>query len=269
VSPSGRLPVTFPAHETDVIRPSWSDAIEYTEGLHVGWKALHDQPVDFPFGHGLSYSSFSYQWAAPPPAHALPAVAMPVVAPSELSRVRPLAHEREECWWPCGRTTECRNGFCGAAGVCCRVGRDLSDPSCRGTIGCDDKHCCVANVTAQSPPSTPAHQPPALAGRTDRPALTLRITVTNTGAVAAAEVAQLYLAFPAGYGEPPLLLRGFFKTAVLQPGHSEELRFELRDSDLAVWDVGAEEWRRATGTFEAKIGRSSRDEHSLRCNFEA
>ena len=86
---------------------------------------------------------------------------------------------------------------------------------------------------------------------------------------AAAEVAQLYLAFPPGYAEPALLLRGFAKTAPLAPGQAQELRFELSDRDLAVWDVTSEEWRRATGRFTATIGRSSRDEHSLSCVFDA
>ena len=93
--------------------------------------------------------------------------------------------------------------------------------------------------------------------------------MTNSGAVPAAEVAQLYLAFPPGYAEPALLLRGFAKTAPLAPGQAQELLFELSDRDLAVWDVTSEEWRRATGRFTATIGRSSRDEHSLSCVFDA
>ena len=38
----------------------------YTEGVHVGWRALEDVPVAFPFGHGLSYSSFDWKYALPP-----------------------------------------------------------------------------------------------------------------------------------------------------------------------------------------------------------
>ncbi len=37
------------------------------------------------------------------------------------------------------------------------------------------------------------------------------VTITNTGALAGSEVAQLYIAFPESAGEPPLQLKGFAK----------------------------------------------------------
>ena len=42
----------------------------YDERLAVGWRALVDQPVSFPFGHGLSYTRFLYTWLATPQRHA-------------------------------------------------------------------------------------------------------------------------------------------------------------------------------------------------------
>jgi beta-glucosidase len=41
--------------------------------------------------------------------------------------------------------------------------------------------------------------------------LTAVFTIKNTGSVYGAEVAQLYLGFPASAGEPPKVLRGFRK----------------------------------------------------------
>ena len=272
VSPSGRLPVSFPHAQSDTIAPSRGSVIEYTEGLGVGWKGLIGRQVDYPFGFGLSYSSFSYQWAGSRPTHARPAASLRSITPSEMGGAGPpVRHAGEECWWECDKTSgSCRSGFCGTAGACCRHAYGSDDEaSCgQGALGCEDKHCCVLAAGHSRPPP---HPPPmsASAAGAETPALELRINVTNSGAVPAAEVAQLYLAFPPGYAEPALLLRGFAKTAPLAPGQAQELRFELSDRDLAVWDVTSEEWRRATGRFTATIGRSSRDEHSLSCVFDA
>ena len=38
----------------------------YDEGVHIGWRALQGRPVAFEFGAGLSYTSFTYAWSAPP-----------------------------------------------------------------------------------------------------------------------------------------------------------------------------------------------------------
>ena len=65
VNPSGRLPVTFPDNEdqTARLRPTRAPAVDYTsEGLLVGYRyydALGLTPA-FPFGHGLSYTTFAY-----------------------------------------------------------------------------------------------------------------------------------------------------------------------------------------------------------------
>jgi len=45
----------------------------------------------------------------------------------------------------------------------------------------------------------------------DAPSLTATFQIKNSGSVYGAEVAQLYLGFPANAGEPPKVLRGFRK----------------------------------------------------------
>ncbi len=66
VNPSGKLPVTFPRSLADVparTPQQWPGAggqVDYSEGLLVGYRwydAEHIQP-EFPFGFGLSYTSF-------------------------------------------------------------------------------------------------------------------------------------------------------------------------------------------------------------------
>jgi beta-glucosidase len=86
VNPSGKLPITFPKSEDDlphktIVRPppgtyppsnpnSWRQALEgypafqttFDEGLKIGYKwydAEKKQPL-FPFGYGLSYTTYSY-----------------------------------------------------------------------------------------------------------------------------------------------------------------------------------------------------------------
>ena len=67
--PAGRLPVTFPAREEDL--PTAGDpqkypgnadgALTYKEGVLIGyrWFDAHDLAVAYPFGYGLSYTTFA------------------------------------------------------------------------------------------------------------------------------------------------------------------------------------------------------------------
>ncbi|BGP48137.1 hypothetical protein JCM10450v2_004009 [Rhodotorula kratochvilovae] len=84
-------------------------------------------------------------------------------------------------------------------------------------------------------------------------------TVTNTGDVAGAEVAQLYLTFPTSTPNkmPPRSLRGF-KKPHLAPGAASSVTFELRKKDLAVWDVTRGGWILPRGEFTIAVGSSSR-----------
>ncbi|KAF7290169.1 Fn3-like domain-containing protein [Mycena indigotica] len=83
-------------------------------------------------------------------------------------------------------------------------------------------------------------------------------TLKNTGRVAGAEVAQLYLTFPAAYNEPPRLLRGFSRV-FLGAGQSKGVSIPLRVKDLSVWDVVAQKWVLVKGEVGVAVGASSRD----------
>lgn len=68
VNPSGRLPLSFPVQESDSPLqtpeqyPGVNGTVTYTERLQVGYRWFNSAGVAprYPFGHGLSYSSFSF-----------------------------------------------------------------------------------------------------------------------------------------------------------------------------------------------------------------
>jgi beta-glucosidase len=57
--------------------------------------------------------------------------------------------------------------------------------------------------------------------------------VTNSGKLAGDEVAQLYLTFPAVPGAPLRALRAFQRVH-LEPGASQQVRFQLQPRDLSM-----------------------------------
>lgn len=84
---------------------------------------------------------------------------------------------------------------------------------------------------------------------------TVSATVTNTGSVAGAEVAQLYVGIPNGLVRQ---LRGFEKP-VLAANESASVSFPLTRRDLSTWDVAAQKWLLQTGSYSVYVGSSSRD----------
>lgn len=84
---------------------------------------------------------------------------------------------------------------------------------------------------------------------------TVTATVTNSGDVAGAEVAQLYVGIPDG---PVRQLRGFEKPA-LEAGGSATVSFSLTRRDLSTWDTTAQKWLLQSGDYSLYVGSSSRD----------
>jgi beta-glucosidase len=83
----------------------------------------------------------------------------------------------------------------------------------------------------------------------------VQVTVTNTGSLEAAEVAQLYLGIP---NSPPKQLRGFEKMLLCRQ-ESGIAKFNLTRRDISVWDVEAQDWIVQKGRYNIYVGASSRD----------
>jgi len=175
-NPSGKLPITFPQSDTQVAAnmlleyPGINNVEQYSEGVFMGYRYYDRnnlQPL-FPFGYGLSYTTFSYQNLA--------------VTPTTTS-------------------------FSG-------------NPS--QTVAVD-------------------------------------FDISNTGAVAGAEVAQLYVGMPqTAVPEPPQWLKGFQRIS-LPAGQTGHVHLLLDMRSFAYWDVNSHSWKVAPGTYQIMVGASSRD----------
>ncbi len=96
---------------------------------------------------------------------------------------------------------------------------------------------------------------PSLDGTT----VSLPVTVTNRGAAAGQEVVQVYLSAPTGeLGKEYQALAGFAKTAVLDPGDSQELRLSFDLTHHASYRTADAAMVLEAGEHILRVGTSSR-----------
>lgn len=170
VNPSGRLPESFPKRLED--NPSYlyyfgeAGTVNYSEGLFVGYRYYESKKQDvlFPFGHGLSYTTFQY---------------------SDL-----------------------------------RLNKEKMDES---------------------------------------EALTVSVTVTNTGRRAGKTVVQLYIAPEKVEMIRPVRELKAFDKVELAPGESRTVTFTLGYRAFAHWNPIVHNWRCESGKYTVQIGESAHD----------
>lgn len=162
VCPSGKLAETFPFEYADApvsaYYPGEQRTAEYREGIFVGYRYFETakQGVRFPFGFGLSYTSFEYS------------------------------------------------------------GLQISETG-------------------------------------------VAFTLTNTGATAGAEVAQLYVGLPgSGVYRPAKELKGFAKV-MLQPGESQTVTIDFEETTFRFFDAEADTMKTEAGTYDILVGASVAD----------
>ena len=84
--------------------------------------------------------------------------------------------------------------------------------------------------------------------------------IVNTGEIPGKEVAQVYVKAPKGRVEKPLQeLKGFVKTKLLNPGERERVVITLEIASLAYFSEELNEWIIEKGTYEIRVGSSSRN----------
>jgi beta-glucosidase len=90
--------------------------------------------------------------------------------------------------------------------------------------------------------------------------VTVTFQLQNTGKVAGAEVAQVYLGFPSidEGNEPPHQLKAFEKV-YLQPGESRIVRIVLNPRAFSYWSIAKHGWVIAPGPYKIMIGASVED----------
>ena len=84
-------------------------------------------------------------------------------------------------------------------------------------------------------------------------------TLTNTGSVAGAEIAQLYVAKPdAAVFRPAKELKGFTKV-FLKAGESKTVTIPLDDKTFRYWNVATDRWEVEGGSYQLLVGANVQD----------
>ena len=93
--------------------------------------------------------------------------------------------------------------------------------------------------------------------KTSDSAIEMTVEVKNTGAVAGKDVVQVYYTAPytvGGIEKSHVVLAGFAKTGLLQPGASEKVTITFAPEDMASYDeTGAKAYVLEAGTYQIKL----------------
>ncbi len=89
--------------------------------------------------------------------------------------------------------------------------------------------------------------------------VTVSFDVTNTGKMAGADVAQLYLGDPSAPVERPLKELKGFERVELAPGATKHVTLHLNEHDMSYWNVNQHDWTAAPGKFVVYVGDSSQN----------
>ena len=99
--------------------------------------------------------------------------------------------------------------------------------------------------------------------KTTDSAIEMTVEVKNTGAVAGKDVVQVYYTAPytiGGIEKSHVVLAGFAKTGLLQPGASEKVTVTFAPEDMASYDeTGAKAYVLEAGTYQIKLMRNAHE----------
>jgi beta-glucosidase len=93
----------------------------------------------------------------------------------------------------------------------------------------------------------------------DHPDFDVLVTITNTGKMAGAEVAQLYVHDQTPHVDRPMQELKEFQRVFLQPGESKQVKMKLDRRSFSYYDVTIHDWKAWAGQYTLRVGPSSRD----------
>lgn len=238
-SPSGHLPYSVPKLESNY--PSSVSLVgfeffqvqdTFSEGLYIDYRSLNKQNITprFPFGHGLSYTTFSKTNAtitAVTPLASTPPTRQPKGStPSYSNNIPPAA----EVAWPARFNHIWRYLY-----------PYLDNPASISSFGTFTYPVGYSN--------TPQPDPPAGGDQGGNPSLwdivfTISVNITNIGDVPGKEVVMLFVQYPSdsAWDTPIIQLRAFEKSDTLGVGESVVVQLEVTRKDVSIWDVVSQNW---------------------------
>ncbi|OAA56395.1 beta-glucosidase 2 precursor [Cordyceps fumosorosea ARSEF 2679] len=264
VSPSGHLPYSIthteedmPQSVTKLIDFEFGNQAkdEYSEGLYIDYRWLNKQKIKprYAFGHGLSYTNFSFSDAA-------------IIKGISLTRTPPARTEKSGILdysqaIPDASEGVAPNGFHKLSRYIYSWLQQWEANDAVKDAKTKKYPYPEGYSTAQKP------GPRAGGGQGGNPALwdtayTLSVSVANVGSEHAGKASvQAYLQFPddAGYDTPVIQLRDFEKTRTLAPNESTTVQLRLTRKDLSVWDTEMQDWvvPKVDGAYKVWIGEAS------------
>ncbi|CAG8958507.1 hypothetical protein HYFRA_00009822 [Hymenoscyphus fraxineus] len=237
-SPSGHLPYSITKKEDDYPSSVSLKGFQFfqvqdtfEEGLYIDYRYLNKHSITprFPFGHGLSYTTFSYTSIS-----IASVTAMSALPPARKAKGSTPIYSTDippasEAAWPTDFSSVWRYLY-----------PYLDNPE-------DIEQSEFAYPTGYS--TTPKPDPPAGGDQGGNPALydvmfTVTVTIQNTGAVPGKDVAMLFIQHPSGsiYETPIIQLRNFEKTDTLPVSGSQTLKIDVTRRDMSVWDTTLQNW---------------------------
>ncbi|KAK5065194.1 hypothetical protein LTR84_001031 [Exophiala bonariae] len=261
IDASGRLPYTVGKDLADygpgapvLYYPNgFIPQVDFKEGLYVDYRHFDREEIEprYPFGYGLSFTSFEFKDLSITPLKsksALPSPRPKSLSPPKFDESIPPA---EDALWPAefGKFRKFIYPYISSVKE-------------------------VKKGTYPYPEGYNLDQEPSPAGGAEggNPSLyeehvAIQVRVTNTGNRKGKEVVQLYVTLPSSIMEPTTkeiidtpvrTLRNFTKIE-LEAGETQLVNLTLTRKDLSFWSVIRQNWIMPEGKFNLAVGRSSRD----------
>ncbi|KAK5115052.1 hypothetical protein LTR62_001749 [Meristemomyces frigidus] len=263
-NPSGHLPYTIAKREEDygptsgIMRypNSLVPQQDFTEGLYIDYRYFDKYNITprYPFGFGLSYTTFSLGDLDIHMGNLQGAQAIPVPARDRLTppKLDPRVPDPNTALWPPGLRP---------------LNRYVYPWLESGGVGREGRYPYPAGYEHWHAPS------PAGGGEGGNPALyelaaTVTTTIANTGPVHGDAVLQLYVSLPSdttdSFGKPldhPVRQLRNFEKVSLGPGERREVEMMVGRKEVSYWDVGVQDWVVPRGVVGVCVGfRGSRDQ---------